>query len=136
MASKNPPNVQEAVPAVAIVEEVKYRSGEAGRWYRTELTFADVRGGTVRTKVNLGQSHSPGQRVNIVHDPQSPKRVMLATEVGRWNPDGGRLAFGARWALILIFLIPGIFLLIVPLGDPICTHPTFRDMELCHITRA
>lgn len=107
------------VPAVATVGNVKYRKGEAGSFYRAELSFVDKHDEVVKTKVSVGSAQPKGARINIIYDPDSPTRVMLASHVGRWNPDDGLLAFGGWWTPVLILLVPGIVLILIPVGPQI-----------------
>ena len=70
-----------------------------------------------------------GQSLRIVYDPNRPKKAV--PQSGKWNEDNALFAFGIAWVLVLIFLIPGIVLTLIPIGNPICDDPTFQDMDFC-----
>ncbi len=124
-----------AIPATATVFSSKHFSGEGGSGYRTEVYFTDESGNTVETKLALTYPTSRGQEINILYDPNSPKKVMEPLTQGlsvAARPDKGLLSLGClAWTFVLGFLISGLLLMLLGFGDPICDDPTFRDMEFC-----
>ena len=117
--------------AVAEVRSSEYRSGEHGSFYRIGILFTDISGEAVYARLNLKRSYKRGEEIRVIYDPDKPTRVDISPEVGGWNPDGGLFAFGIRWLLVLIFVVPGLAMILFPFGDPICDDPTFRDMTFC-----
>ena len=123
------------VTTVAEVISSDHRVGENSSWYRTRISLRDLEGEDVSAKLNLTRSHNAGDKLRVVYDPEKPTRVSLASSLDDWNPDGGLLAFGRRWGLVLIFVIPGVLMLLIPFCDPICDDPAFRDMQFCETDR-
>ena len=118
------------VPATATVLSSRDFGGEGGSLYRTEVYFVDESGNTVETKLTLTVRHLEGQQIDILYDPDSPKKAQGLSVHDR--AEKGLLSLGCFvWTFLLVFLVSGLFLMLVPFGDPICNDPTFRDMDFC-----
>lgn len=124
-----------AIPGTAKVFSSIHFSGEGGSGYRTEVYFVDESGSTVETKLALTYPTSRGQEIDILYDPNSPKKVMQPLAQGLsvgHRLEKGLLSLGCLgWSFVLGFLVSGLILMLVGFGDPICADPTFRDMDFC-----
>lgn len=118
-----------AIPTTATVFSSGYPS-------RTEVYFVDENGNDVDTSLTLTYPTQRGQRIEILYDPRSPKKAITPpADRGlsvQHRPEKGPLSLGwLGWTLVLCFLIPGLVLMLVPFGAPICDDPAFRDMDFC-----
>ena len=99
------------------------------------MYFVDESGNNIETKLALTYPTSRGQEINILYDPRSPRKVVEPLARGlsvAHRPEKGLLSLGCLgWTFVLGFLIPGLILMLVGFGDPICDDPTFRDMDFC-----
>lgn len=93
------------------------RSGEEGTWYRTSIRFPDEQGELVYASISLGEEYRRDDQISVVYDRTKPKRVTLTSDTPI-NPDGGPLALGCAWWLILPWIIAGLVLIAFPFGDP------------------
>jgi hypothetical protein len=115
-----------------VLSSRKRSGGDGATEYRTELRYVDVNGHNVSVTKPLLNFHGRGEKITVVYDPGNPTRMELAEAVERSKPDGGLFALGrSRWIPVLLFVIPGVLMILFPFGDPICDDPTFRDMAFC-----
>ena len=111
---------EHGVTTDAVVFAVKKLKGEAGTFYRTDVSFTDIDGEEVHRRMRLARQYRADDRISVLYDPANTKRVELRSAIRPKNPDAGLLALGKLgWAIVLLLVIPGVVLIVGRWGDPI-----------------